>query len=119
MRIAAPLALVLALSLAACGGGGGSDTGGSNDSTSGADFTATSKVDSPSFDEAAAVEQNDGAIDTSSVSKGLVFAEATSGSRLKFLVESGDMSYNYDLPTTERPSPAPSTWATAATPSRS
>ena len=108
MRIAAPLALVLALSLTACGGGGGgSDAGGNSDSTSGADFTATSKVDSPSFDEAAAVEQNDGAIDTSNVSKGLVFAEATSGSRLKFLVESGDMSYNYDLPNDGTPIACP------------
>lgn len=92
-------ACVLTLALTACGGGGG---GGGNaasaDTTSGPDYSAPGQVEVPSFNNEASVTENDGSIDTSMVSQGVAMAEATSASRLKFLVTCGDMSYNYDLP---------------------
>ena len=99
--LACALAGLLACGLCACGGGGdsgGSAPAASADATSGTAFSAPKSVDSPKFDPAKAVTQNDGSIDTSSVSKGVVMASAKSASRLKLLVTCGEMSYNYDLP---------------------
>ena len=107
------VALIASLTLVACGGGGDSDSGSesggpvSNDSTSGAAFEAPSGVDSPTFDPSGAVAQNDGAIDTSRVNKGVVMAQATSASRLKLLVTCGEMSYNYDIPGDNTPITCP------------
>ena len=101
--VACVLAGVLALVLAACGGGGdgggaGSSDAGGGDTTSGADFSAPSSVQTHEFDSSGAVSKNDGSIDISSLSKGVVAAQAKSASRLKFLITCGEMSYNYDLP---------------------
>ncbi|MDO4797532.1 MAG: transglutaminase-like domain-containing protein [Coriobacteriales bacterium] len=99
--LAFALAGVLACGLCACGGGGdsgGGDAGGGQDSTSGEAFSAPGAVESPQFDPAGAVTENDGSIDTSSLSQGVVMASAKSASRLKLLVTCGEMSYNYDLP---------------------
>ena len=94
--------LVLCLVLVACGGGeeaaaapsGSSSTG----TTSGAAFKAASKVVPLEYDPDAATSANDGSIDVSDVSQGVVHAAGTSSSRLKLLVVHGDMSYNYDIP---------------------
>lgn len=105
---------VLLVALSACGGGGESAAAStsaantsSNDTTTGVDFKAPKKVKAPSFNPKGAVTQNDGTIDTSSVNDGLVFAQATSKSRLKFTVTNGDMSYFYDLPSDGTPIACP------------
>lgn len=99
------LSVALACGLGACGGGGDSgggassgSTGGVSDTTSGAAFDTPGEIDAPAFDPSDAVTENDGSIDTSNVSKGIVMASAKSASRLKLLVTCGEMSYNYDLP---------------------
>lgn len=113
MRVAATIgALLVALCLAACGGGSGGDAGGGgssgdSDTTSGADFKQPADVEAPTFDEADAITDNDGSIDISNISKGIVMAHATSASRLKFIVKSGEMSYNYDLPNDGTPIACP------------
>ena len=105
------VAVALTGALVACGGGG-SDSGGSSapqssDTTSGAAFSPVESVDSPKFDEAVAVSENDGSIDVSSVSKGIVMAHAVSPSRLKFVVQCGEMTYAYDLPGDDTPITCP------------
>ena len=92
------IALVAPLALVACGGGGGGGGGSDEGTTSGSALNSPDKVEAAELDPASAVTQNDGSIDTSKVSEGVVMASATSASRLKFLVTCGDMSYNYDLP---------------------
>lgn len=92
------VALVASLALVACGGGGGGGGGSDEGTTSGSALNSPDKVEAAELDPASAVTQNDGSIDTSKVSEGVVMASATSASRLKFLVTCGDMSYNYDLP---------------------
>lgn len=89
----------LSLTLVACGGGsGGGQSSGAADTTAGASFEAPAEVSFPSFDPGQAISQNDGFIDTSSVSRGVVFASGISASRLKLLVMCGEMTYNYDIP---------------------
>lgn len=104
---------MLSLALVACGGGEGSTGSGSvtqptdSDTTTGAEFAAPTEVSAPLFDVAGAVTENDGSIDTSSVSRGVVLAQALSASRLKFIVTCGDMTYNYDLPGDNTPITCP------------
>lgn len=107
MRIAVPLAFALALCLTACGGGEPATAASAQDSTSGAEFVDPGKVEEFSFDESDAVTQNDGSIDISKVSSGIVMAHAQSPNRLKFVVAAGDMSYNYDLPGDDTPIACP------------
>ena len=95
------LACSMALALSACGGGGsagGGTSSAASDATSGAALAAPAQVETTSFQDDGSTTENDGSIDTSSVSRGIVLAKATSASRLKFLVTCGEMSYNYDLP---------------------
>lgn len=103
----AVIALCLAVALAGCGGGGEGGGAGGADSTSGEAFADPGSVTSPDFDEASAVTENDGAIDTSHVNAGVVMAHAKSGNRLKFVVRCGEMSYNYDLPNDDTPITCP------------
>lgn len=71
----------------------GTDAGGIlGGETTGDPYTPTEVLLSPT---GAAGEWS---IDTSTVSAGYVGASAVSGSRLKFQVAYGEMSYNYDLP---------------------
>lgn len=105
------VACALSCVLVACGGGGGGGGGDSSggdpvpdapvaasDTTTGADFSAPAEVIVPSYNPDGAIIENDGSIDTSKVSQGIVVATAVSASRLKFLVTCGEMSYNYDMP---------------------
>ena len=102
-------ATALSLALTACGDGGGGGGGGAEvaDSTSGADFAVPAQVSAPSFEPSGAVSANDGSIDLSKSSQGIVMAEAVSSSRLKFVVKLGEMSYNYDLPNDGTPIACP------------
>ena len=94
--------LALCLVLVACGGdeqalaapGSSSGTG----TTSGAKFKPATKVTSLDFDANDASSANNGSIDISDVSKGVVHASGKSSSRLKLLVTHENMSYNYDIP---------------------
>ena len=96
------LALVLVMSLAACGGGGSATVSGigatSADETDGPAYTLPDQVLLAPMDDATATVANDSAIDTSHVADGYVSAHATSDIRLKFLVTSGDQTYAYDIP---------------------
>ena len=89
------LAIAVFSVLPACGGPSGeSSTAAAAPSSSsgatGAAYTQPSEVLIP--------PTSDRGIDTSGVEQGWVCASATSASRLKFQVSSGDMTYNYDLP---------------------
>ena len=53
------------------------------------------------------VSNNGPSIDVSHASDGYVVAHASSASRLKFQVTSGDMTYNYDLPNDDEPTVFP------------
>ena len=100
-RTAAVLACSAACTVAlaalpACGGSGSGSAGGAvaavggGGQASGAEFTQPADIAVP--------PANAGGIDTSGVNEGWVCASAASGSRLKFQVVCGDMTYNYDLP---------------------
>lgn len=108
--------LSLALSLVACGGS--SDSTGndgesqpaaavSSDTTSGAAFDPAKAVEPVQFKNKGAVTDNDGSIDLSSVSQGVVLARAQNTSRLKFVVSCDEMTYNYDLPGDNTPITCP------------
>ncbi len=86
--------------LCSCGGGGtaGGGAAGGDESTSGPAYTEPTAIQQASYNADAAAGQNDAYIDTSHLSEGYVAASAVNGARLKFQVQSGDMSYNYDLP---------------------
>lgn len=114
MRAMAAAMLCLTLVLVGCGGDSGAgtanaDTGGRADagSTSGEAFEDPGSVTSPDFDDSGATTDNDGSIDTSKVNTGVVMAHAKSESRLKFVVQCGEMSYNYDLPNDDTPITCP------------
>ena len=81
------------VTLSACGGGGGAKIAlpslGPSTAT-GADFIQPAEVWVPPAEA--------WGIDTSGVYDGWVCASAESGSRMKFQVTCGDMTYNYDLP---------------------
>lgn len=99
----ATVTLGCALSLLACSGPGGSPGGGTGaggfdlGTTSGPAWVMpTTALASPfSADSATAGAP---VIDVSHASEGYVAASATSDARLKLQVASGDMNYNYDLP---------------------
>ena len=98
VRGLAAAALVSALTLAACSdatpsGASGFDEG----TTSGPAWTVPSEVLLAPY-EADAGAAGSPVIDLSHVSEGYAAASAVSSSRLKLQVSSGDMSYNYDLP---------------------
>ncbi|MBO7675521.1 MAG: transglutaminase domain-containing protein [Atopobiaceae bacterium] len=105
----------LALTLVACGGSGESSGGSSSgqpvatksDTTSGAAFDPAKSVEPIKFNSKGAVTENDGTIDLSSVSNGVVLARAKNSSRLKFVVICGEMTYNYDLPGDNTPITCP------------
>lgn len=91
-------ALTCALALAACSGATTSAADGFDEgTTSGPEWTEPAEVLLAPFDADAAAA---GApvIDVSHASEGYVAASATSDARLKLQVSSGEMSYNYDLP---------------------
>lgn len=69
-----------------------------SDTTTGSDWSEPTSVAMSTFHAEGATSANDSLIDVSSVSDGYVGASATSTVRMKFLVESGQMSYAYDLP---------------------
>lgn len=94
MRIHSLLALlgVCACVLALTGCGGAEDT------TSGTTFTLPSSISEVSLDMSTATSENGASIDVSHVSDGYVLASVTNDNRIKFQVNSGQMSYNYDLP---------------------
>ena len=75
-----------ALSLPLMGGG---------DEVSGADFNQPDGVVVPVFSPVSSGEPD---INAEHVSDGYVVAQATSGARLKFQVNQGEQTYNYDLP---------------------
>ena len=111
----------LAFTLASCGGGdsegGGNSSAGASasqavtanasDTTSGVAFDPAKDVEPVKFNSKGAIKDNDGAIDLSSVSDGVVLARAKNSSRLKFVVSCGDMTYNYDLPGDNTPITCP------------
>ena len=113
-RLAATLALAAALvSLPACGGGGSSEGGGSTSEAvpnkaeaatvkaeaTGAAFKLPAKVRVPDM----RTPEGPSFIDTSGVDNGWVGAAAVSPARLKFQVNCGEMTYNYDLPSDGTP----------------
>lgn len=73
-------------------------SGNAESKADGAPFAQPAQILAPTFDEAAAVTQNDGAIDTSHASEGYVGVSATSGARLKFEITKDQMTYYFDLP---------------------
>ena len=92
----------------ACGGSSGAGSsgsgqaealslpfGGGGDEASGADFSQPSDIEEPepSADSGGAPD-----IDAAHATDGYVTAQAASASRLKFQVNLGDQTYNYDLP---------------------
>lgn len=98
------------LGLSGCeGGSSGSGSPGASggSSTSGSSFTVPSSISTASFNSEGATTQNDSSIDVSSVAEGYVAATATNASKLKLQVTSGQMSYNYDLPSDGTPLIAP------------
>lgn len=86
----ASVALVCALSLAACSG--------ASEGATGAAFVVSNKITTAEYTASAATGDNNVAIDTSHVNEGYVGAAGTSTSRLKLQVVMGEASYNYDLP---------------------
>lgn len=80
----------LACALCACGGSANEATG--------ADFSAPESVVTATFNRDAAQTSNGASIDVSSVNDGYVGVAAQSSAKLKFLVSSGQATYNYDLP---------------------
>ena len=96
--------------LAGCGGSGSSSGGATGDAASSGSASAEGgggfdvpEVRTANFDESAAEQGSDCAIDTSHTSEGYVGASATIDGKLKFQVLSGEMSYNYDLPSDGTP----------------
>lgn len=89
--VCASVALVALLS--SCSPGSQAD-----DATTGPSWSEPTSVALSTFHAEGATSANDSLIDISSVSDGYVGASATSTVRMKFLVESGQMSYAYDLP---------------------
>lgn len=94
------------------GAGGTSPSGvqsGASDegTTSGPAYAEPSTVALSAFNAQAATAVGPGFIDASNVSLGYVGASVTSNSRCKFQVISGDMSYNYDIPSDGTPIIAP------------
>lgn len=73
--------------------------GGSGEETTGASFNVPTEITDISYDMTGAYTENNASINASHVADGYVVAAATNDSRLKFQVTSGEMSYNYDLPT--------------------
>ena len=102
LGLALAMAVLVCAALTACGSSasavGGSSSGSGDGSTSGSTYTIPSSITPASFSQEGAVSANGGSIDASGVADGYVAASATSSSRLKFQVMSGEMSYNYDLP---------------------
>ena len=104
------IALVFAL-VPACGAPGGASSEGSGnsgkaealdlpfvgggDEVSGADFSQPSSVPEPDLGSATGGEP---AVNVDHAQDGYVVAQAASGARLKFQVNMGDQTYNYDLP---------------------
>ncbi|MCI1666235.1 MAG: transglutaminase-like domain-containing protein [Atopobiaceae bacterium] len=99
-RIAA-VVVALACTVACCSLGGCGSS--SDEATSGPSYSEPTSIETSGFDASAAEGQNDALIDVSSSSKGYVGASATSASKLKFQVSSGEMSYSYDLPSDGTP----------------
>lgn len=97
--------LLVALTLTGCGNAS-NDTG----ETSGSKFSAPSHIAASAFHAEAAQTSNGASIDTSCVDDGYVGASATSQQRLKFLVNSGDATYSYDLPQNGTPIVCPLTF---------
>ena len=105
VRAIAALALLGALlATTACGGGGDAPqieipdipipgSSAASEAT-GAAWSAPTEVRMPSFEDSGAATQ----IDVSGANGGYVAARATSPVRLKFQVNCGEMTYNYDLP---------------------
>lgn len=86
------LALLLIFDLSGCGG----EYDRSGNRTSGPPLTRQSVTLAP-FDPSAAIQNNGTLLDVSHLAQGYVAVSASSTSRLKFQVASGEMSYYYDL----------------------
>lgn len=69
----------------------------------GSSFTVPTELLESGFDASAATGNNDALIDVSHANDGYFGASAVNASRLKLQVRSGDMSYNYDLPSDGTP----------------
>lgn len=99
------LRTLLACAIALCGtatiltGCQGSPAGSTGESqASGKPFERPTLLLSPFNDADLQGGIDGGGIDISSLSQGYVSAAATNSSKLKFRIEKGDASYNYDLP---------------------
>lgn len=75
--------------------------------TDGPAYTAPSGLHVFEFNPNGATTANGAMIDTSNVSEGVVGASVTSQARCKFQVIKGEMTYNYDIPSTGEPIIAP------------
>lgn len=107
-RGVAAAALACALALAACADGSpaASADGFDPGTTSGPAWSMPASALLAPF-SADAASAGSPVIDASHASEGYVAASATSEARLKLQVASGDMSYNYDLPSDGTPIVAP------------
>lgn len=97
------------IALPGCGGGSGGGgntaaaaTGGGGGSASGGSFEQPSDVRMPVVNIAGGTD-----IDVSTANDGYVSACGESASRLKFQVNNGDVTYNYDLPNNGTPTVYP------------
>lgn len=98
-RIARNLAAAVCCACALCVCAGAlAGCGGSSGNTSGPAYTIPESITTATFNASAAKTQNGASIDTSSVAQGYVGVSATNSNRLKFQVNCGQASYNYDLP---------------------
>lgn len=101
LMLCAFISCTLIAALPGCGGsgeGGGTaealPSSGSKGQASGADFVMPAQIVVPTVADSGGTTT----IDTSGVNQGWVGARGHSGSRLKFQVTQGEMTYNYDLP---------------------
>lgn len=105
--VARPVACVLAglaliVSLAACDSGSPSESDIAG-TTSGPAYAEPAVVATAPFDASRAMVSNGFAIDASHSAEGYLGVSGTSAQRLKLQVSSGEMSYNYDVPSDGMP----------------
>ncbi len=103
-------ALVCALFLGITGISLGLSSCGEGSTTSGAEFVAPSSITPAAFNAEAAVSSGAASIDVSQVADGFVGAAATSQASLKFQINAGQYSANYDLPNDGTPIVCPLTF---------
>lgn len=80
------------------------------ESTSGSSFTLQTRIIDATYDESAALGENNAYIDTSHVAQGYVGASCINDARIKLQVTSGNTSYNYNVSGDGTPTIAPLTF---------